>query len=533
MHFTFNIAQTMDITRKIRLVRYKWQQAGCTLATGSIRDEDTFVSSGQLAARVDFQSIDFDVFKARVGNLNGQFSLVVEKENEVWVTCSPTWSYPLFYHLSSFELCISDDPGVILSNLPEKKISIENRFFFLNFGVTPHAETLVSGIQQVRPGEVIRFSQLTNGKEHILNSFHREKVFAKSEKETYELLFKVFETYAGFLKDKKVLVPLTGGYDSRLIACLLKEMRHPHVTCATWGRSGNSEGITAERVARTLEFPYLFVPVDNKLLSGFWNDEQFKRYIDWSGHFSSMPYLQDYFAIKFLKETGVIDEGTVVLPGHPGDFLRGSHLVRGLPGQNSGEVIGNIIHNFGTSLPLNKAERNSIRETITASFFSNEKPFHPVEEYERWDYEERQCKFIGNSSQVYTFFGINHMMPLFDKELLDYFLALPFEQRLGADLYNKTLEKLIFRPNGCDFDLKPAGNEMKQGNRWKYFVLKWIPHFIREWYYPMKDDAFYREITRELMDSDPSTRYRKPIKSHYYNSYLTQWYWNRVSAQLN
>jgi asparagine synthase (glutamine-hydrolysing) len=523
----------MVVACKIRTVRYKWYQSGFSRVTGYIRTESAFASDRELAVKVDSHSGSFDDFKAFSGNLNGQFSIIIEKVDEIWITCSHTWSYPLFYHFSSLELYISDDPCEILPLLPEKEIREENKLYFLNFGVTPLSETLVRGLQQVRPGELIRFSLKANTKEHILRGFRRVQVSPKSEKETCALLHQVFEKYYNFLKDKKVLVPLTGGYDSRLIACMLKETGHPRITCATWGRSGNSEMITAEKVAKTLGLPWLFIPTDDKLTAGFWKDDAFKRYIDWSGHLSSMPYLQDFFAIRFLKETGVIDHETVVLPGHPGDFLRGSHLHHSLPGHNSGKVIDNIINNFGTSLPLTRAERNSITEMIAAGFFSSNRPSSPVKEYERWDYEERQCKFIGNSSQVYHFFGISHIMPLFDKEFLDYFLSLPFEQRLGAALYNKMVENLIFKPNGCDFDLKPAGNEMKQGNTWKYFVLKLMPHLLRECYFPMDDDAFYREITAELMQSDPANRYRKPLKSHYFNGYLIQWYFNQVSAQLS
>jgi hypothetical protein len=73
---------------------------------------------------------------------------------------------------------------------------------------------------------------------------------------------------------------------------------------------------------------------------------------------------------------------------------------------------------------------------------------------------------------------------------------------------------------------------MKQGNMWKYFLLKFLPNFIKEWYYPLNDDASYREITAELMRSDLSIQYKKPLKSHYYNCYLTQWYRYRVEKQL-
>jgi len=92
---------------------------------------------------------------------------------------------------------------------------------------------------------------------------------------------------------------------------------------------------------------------------------------------------------------------------------------------------------------------------------------------------------------------------------------------------------MVFKPLGCDFNLKPVGVTMKTGNKWKSFLLKMLPLPLKEWYYPVKDDAFYRELTEALMESDFSNRYRKPFKSHYYNCYLTQWYKYFVENQLH
>jgi asparagine synthase (glutamine-hydrolysing) len=245
-----------------------------------------------------------------------------------------------------------------------------------------------------------------------------------------------------------------------------------------------------------------------------------------------MPYLQDYFAVRQLKETGVIDAETVVLPGHPGDFLRGSHLYSRLPLQDSQQVILQIPAMFGTSLPLKKNEKTTLNGKVESVFNISKGPFSASEGFERWDFEERQAKFIANSSQVYDFFGISCLMPLFDRELIGFFLSLQFDQRLGAVLYYQTLEEQFFKPLGFDFDLRTKGIIPKETPEWKILLLKITPHVIRECYYPVRDDAFYAEITRELMISDPDNRYRRPLKSHYFNGYLTQWYYNHLQALI-
>jgi asparagine synthase (glutamine-hydrolysing) len=529
---TFDPALVMVVDCQIVPVKYKWSQKDRIQVTGHAWINDIFTVNRELAEMVSAKSQSSRDFTNFISELDGQYSFIVEKENEVWLACCHTWSFPLFYAQRTSGLFISDDPGEILPLLRVAKIKEDNKAYFLNFGVTPASETLVMGINQVRPGQIVRFSLMTGIMEAFVSRLKKGKSPAQSEHDTSSTIHRIFDKYSNHLKTQKVLVPLTSGYDSRLIACLLKATGQKNVICATWGRQENSEWKTAERVAKTLGFPYMFIPTDNQSVSKYLHDEEFAKYIAWAGHFSSMPYLQDYFAVRFLKETSVIDEETIVLPGHPGDFLRGSHLYRDILKQNKGRVADNIINIFGTSFPLNRKERRSILEIIIKDFFSGE--VHPSvnEQYESWDFEERQCKFIGNSSQVYNFFGINCLMPLFDKELLTYFLSLPLEQRLGASLYNKTLENRIFKTHGCDFDLKPAENEMNQGSKWKNFLLQWLPRWAKEWYYPVNDDAFYREITRELMQSDPANHYRKPVKSHYYNCYLTQWYRYRVEKQL-
>jgi asparagine synthase (glutamine-hydrolysing) len=513
---------------KILTVRYPWFRSGMIRVAGYSWVQDIYTEKEAFAGYILKKTASVEEFLELAVRLNGQFSILVEKSDEVWIFCGASWSYPVFYTLLNSGPVISDDPVEILKVMPAVEMQVENKAYFLTFGVTPGKETLVRGLHQVRPGEVIRIATRTGETKTFSTGNSTENTSGKTADETASFIRSIFRKYAGFLQNRKVLIPLTSGYDSRLLACLLKENGHQQVTCATWGRSSGSEGVIPGQVADRLGFPWHFIPYEKLVRPGFWNDEIFSRYMERAGHFSSMPYLQDYFALRYMRESGLIDDDTVVLPGHPGDFLRGSHLHARLPVQNRQKVAELIISLFGTSLPLRPGERDSVTSAVTAVFNRGDLPFSPVESFEKWDFEERQAKFISNSSQVYDFFRIRYLMPLFDLELIRFFVSLPFFQRLGASLYYQTLEQHFFKPLGCDFFHKPAGVTPKEPSEWKTLLLKTSPSFIREWYYPVKDDAYYREITRELMAADPERIYRKPLKSHYFNGYLTQWYFARV-----
>ncbi len=328
------------------------------------------------------------------------------------------------------------------------------------------------------------------------------------------------------------MLPLTRGYDSRLLACLLKESGLTRVTCATWGRPSNSEVATAREVAGKLGFPHHFIPYSLETIHRYAGDKTFHQYVPYAGHWSSMPFMQDYFAVRHLLEKNIIGQDTVVIPGHPGDFIRGSHLYPALPYEGVNGMAGAIISIFGNSYPAGKSERHILQKVISERFRDEEMTHSSLQKFDQWDYEERQCKLIGNSSLVYDFFGLRHLEPLFDRTVMERFLQLPFEQRLGSSLYNETLVSQFFKPHGCDMDLKSTQTPSPHHARLKEAITAWAPRFLKKLWYPLNDDVFYREITRELMHYGPAKRYKHPRKPHYYNCYLSQWYLGQVQQEL-
>ncbi|WP_269848621.1 asparagine synthase-related protein [Methanosarcina horonobensis] len=68
---------------------------------------------------------------------------------------------------------------------------------------------------------------------------------------------------------------------------------------------------------------------------------------------------------------------------------------------------------------------------------------------EYFDSNERQAKFIINSVRVYEFFGYEWRIPLWDAELMEFFLRVPIEHRINRNLYKKIRQRLpVFRRAG-------------------------------------------------------------------------------------
>ena len=519
----------MAINIKITTGRYHWTTKGKIHVCGFIWNNDEYTESFPFVGLTEDHSACFEEFRKWCSGLNGQYSIVVEKSAEVWLATSHIWSYPLFYTCNDHDIRISDNPDEL-----NHDFSLSNQeviLHFLHFCATPAGTTLVQSISQLRPGEICRLTPDGYLPAHFSGTGEYEFREPASPEELKELLYKTFSKYNRHFANRKILLPLTSGYDSRLLACLLKDFGIRDVICATWGRVSMPERKTAEKVARKLGFRYIFIPYDENLIGDFENDPEITGFMHYTGHYSSMPYLQDYFAIRKLIADGVIDTHTIAFPGLSGDFIRGSHLFDELFSRNDAGIAAEIMRMFGTSYVRGKEERQKVLQAMLRYHFNGLGHLPNVLKFDLWDYTERQCKFIGNSSRVYHYFDIPEFTFLRDRELVRFFLSLPAVQRVGAVLYNETLEKLIFRQSGVDFDQKKGVSTSRKFSAVKETIIGCAPNFLRRIYYPLDDDVYYREITGKLIKSDKRMVFRDPLKSHFYNCYMTQWYYQYVLFQ--
>ncbi|MDX8341470.1 asparagine synthase C-terminal domain-containing protein [Draconibacterium sp. IB214405] len=513
----------------IDLKKYNWTKGGNVFTAGFAWSGETFFTGQDFVALIQNNCTDFEQFKKLAGELNGQFSIVVEKENEIWAICSISWTYPLFYINSNSRLAISDRPESLFGKEEQPEIDEFAASYFLQFGVTPFERTLNKSINQVLPGELVVLQKNEDkAKSHFLAEKAKNSTETKTTLEIANHLTLVFESYYEHIKERQVLLPLTRGYDSRLLACLLAELGHKKVLCATWGRANNSEKSTAQKVAKQLGLRYQFIEYNEALINGFQEDPTFIDYVQFSAHLSSMPYLQDYFAIKHLIENKLVDQDTVAFPGHPGDFLRGSHFKDSLMNLQPSELGKTVSEAFGTSYPSIKQFRSELQEYLNQRFFE-EQNLSPAKAYDFWDLQERQSKFISNSNQVYTFFGVDVLMPLFDRKSLQFFSSIDARNKNRERLYNKALEDHFFKKHKVDFELKQISDqESPKLQALKNRLIKVAPHQLKTVYYPMNDSIFYREITNQLRQN---IKMKHPVKPHSFNAYIVQWYLNFLASQ--
>ncbi|MCB8994560.1 MAG: asparagine synthase [Bacteroidales bacterium] len=521
---------------------FAWSKKGNLSVKGYLFDRTgVFYESSAL---IDYFSgiSSFSDLEERVSYANGCFSVAFSDENDIWLACDPIRSFPVFYARHKGEWLVSDDPYRLLDEVKPVQSNDLAWMEFMATGYVTGDETLIEGIRQVQAGEILQLKNDDLKRKFFFS--YRTNDSADSEYEEMrtrgiEVFNDTFKRFIDSLKGRTVVVPLSGGYDSRLIAVMLKKFKYEKVICVTYGRPDNPEMAISEKVADILGFKWICVDYTDKMISGYLNDKQFNEYFPFASGLVSMFYMQEYFAIRYLKENKLIPDDSIFAPGHTGDFIGGRHLGKNgnlLEFESVGEIAARIFHSMYTYMRPKGRRRermiSRIEKSLEQKFTGESDLAYSIQE--DWEYKERLAKFIANSITTYTFFGYGFRLPYWDKNLVSFFKTLPLHMKINKYLYDDVLANEFFEPAGVNFDEElQATEKIMKRQRFKNRIKYLLPQFILRMFLTRLDNLYYNEITREMVD-DLARKGRK-IKTYNnsYNSLIIQWYLENLTEKIS
>ena len=403
---------------------------------------------------------DIKTAKATLHKLTGSFAVVCQGGGEFLAAVDRVRSIPLFFSVSKNRVMISDDPSRMDSENKRSPFSHLPFCEFLLAGYVTGAATILDGVSQIPPGHLIH-ARDNAGKILVQPSqyyeyFYPEKSDAEDadlEAELSQVFNSVFDRYYKLWRYRKIVVPLSGGLDSRLIIAMLKKIGCTNVLCYSYGNPNSQDSKISREIAQKLGFEWKFIPYPNM---NFWTDLQkedlFRRYVDFGAQYSSLAHPQDWPALRILQKE-FDGERAVIIPGHTGDFLSGGHIpieIAGLKGEGDflKTVCEAIFSHHYDLWPLSECDhtvKKAIVRKIAEQFPNSPKdPDTAAKCYEKWEWNGRQSRFIVNSVRVYDFFGQDWAIPLWDKDLMDFFGKLRLNQKFGKRIYINTLCKHVF-----------------------------------------------------------------------------------------
>ncbi len=518
---------------KVLLSKFQWYNNDGIHVTGFIREGDHYLRNKELLDY--FSGTDsIELFETKLRMANGHFSVIIESEDYIWAATDRFRNYPLFYTRINEEFSIGDDCYVITEMQPERRLNDLAVDCFLTAGYVVNNLTLISNVFQIEAGEYI-----TEGKIFSREFYYDSasipliyKDFDVLSEELYSLFLKVFENHFEALRDNFIVIPLSGGFDSRLIAAMCSKFHPENVLCYTYGIESNCEVENAKEVAGRLGFKWINIVYDSRLIDGYLHGDVFMHYYRFVSELSSMFFMQEYFAVKYLKENNLIPENSVFMPGFCGDVLAGCNLTPSMNKLASGDQIARVIYKefFRLTKP-DSFKAAGIISQISSKLPEDKRLIWKV--FENWDHKEPKAKFNVNSSKVFFFFGYDFVLPLWDSELEDFFAAIPFQFKLNKKLYDHVLREFVFKKHNLNLpnELNPLPIQ-KSVQRVKEKIKDFVPDKIKDLFIEHKSQIYYDAITKIMIDDVGSENIIPPRQSSYYNSYITQWYLAKTKDYL-
>lgn len=231
---------------------------------------------------------------------------------------------------------------------------------------------------------------------------------------------------------RQLLIPLSGGIDSRLQLAVLRELDAPNVLNFTYGRAGSAEARISHRTADQAGFDWVFVEQDGERVAQAWNQPGNNGFLRHAWEGNALPHIQDWYALGRLRQMDQVDADAIVLPGHTvvGNQHNPEVLQQGAAITKAQYARALADNHFA----LRRSQDRAIAFSYTAAKLSTFVDAH-------WDdggaqrrsdlmhhinLDNRQAKYITNSVRAYEYFGFDWALPMYERSFHELWLSGPF-----------------------------------------------------------------------------------------------------------
>lgn len=437
-----------------------------------------------------YREIDKDIY-GFVESLDGHFAIIVKRNSDIYAFVDYMRSIPLFLIIKDNETYLTD--LIMVSDVSGAEIDTVQRDLYLNALYTLEEKTLFKNIIQLPAGHVLEIKENERNLKcywkfeysHAQISDLKEAIEYISN--GYDELFEMVKTMVG---DRQVAIPLSGGYDSRLVlnGLIKSGISRDKIIAFTYGSPDVTDAILSKKVADAVGVKHCFINYNSSKARKFFA-ETVKEYCDFAGNANSVPCIQDLYAIYELKKRGELSENSFIIPGHGGP-LAGECLYKEFFEKEKCTEEFLLNHLLRDHVLVNYPRRNkelvdNLKYNLFETSYFN-KQGEPLQNYpfgyESFYYFERQTKFILNSVRTYEFFGFSWLSPLFFKQQFNIWGKISNELRLNLYVFKETMNTyLIPELREIEFTGTKVARKINERNRYlNYVITVWKLLFDRK-----------------------------------------------------
>ncbi len=321
-----------------------WTNIGETYVRGAIFVENQLLREQEFASRIaNIQTKSS--FKSLLEDSAGQYAIIHETEDGWHIAVDHVRSWPVYYTTGP-ELVISDSSVVAHNSSSENNYDSLAASEYLFTSYVNGSDTLSKNVQQAEPGELITFQDQT------ANTIVRENYFTygcetQTEDGTFneldELFNHVFRRLIEYADGRPIILPLTGGFDSRLIALKLADIGYQDIVAYTSAPEEGSDDLEkAKQVAEELGFVHVHLQIEKDDYRGFYTSGQWEEFHKSIGFLGELPKMNSQFLNRALNSHPEIPDTGVIVQGH--HALGGASKLPRLVGEQSHLSIDEFLH---------------------------------------------------------------------------------------------------------------------------------------------------------------------------------------------
>ena len=401
-----------------------------------------------------------DVARA-VGSLTGHFALIVQVPGRTIAAVDRVRSTPVFFaerdgvvHVDASAVRLRDHLGLGVDDIdPGAALAVAMS------GYTVGTRTLYTGLAQLRAGEVL---VVADGEPPHTERYYTYRAWRGQDRPQDTLVEELtavtrglFDDLANLAGDRTILVPLSGGLDSRLVVSGLREVGFDRIQTFAYGLPGNFEAAISERVADRLGVPWFFVPVTHRMMRRAVTDPVHEAYLAWADTCASVPVEHEFLAVAELRRRGWSGHDAIIVNGQSGDFVTGGHVPAALldPTRASSDterrsaIVDALIDKHYSLWERLRTDANldllrtMLWDDITTVAGLPDDPARDYGLYEASEWQNRQSRYIVTNQRIYEFFGFEWALPLWEASYLDFWETVPPHEKFGQALYRRMLER--------------------------------------------------------------------------------------------
>lgn len=355
---------------------------------------------------------------------------------------------PLFWGWSDSNLIVSDSPSAVLHEIKSSNIvdhsdidkvgCIESILFDGPLG----SRTLFHQVYKIQSAEAVTIDLRTRQVSRRWRWLPRIQVNDSiSEEEAYRLAKHHIENLLERvpIPEEGLILPITGGLDSRLLAALVRKKSSAPIYSYTFQRGWSFESWCAKKVSKALDTTHYIFELDRRCYKDF----SYKSTKLSGGLISGMHTHGIYCCEKLLPE------GLQSLPrmfGFFGDPVTGAmteKIDEGIKLKTPASILAKyknclypeLVEQFETEILAD------LSDTYDA-FKESGSPEHSFHEF--WKIQQRQNNLI---THLFSYHRCHHSVkviePFINPEFINFFLSLPLELRFNRHLF-KRVAKDIF-----------------------------------------------------------------------------------------